>query len=60
MPRRSAARMMLCEDNFFNGETFAEQLESAYDDFKAFLRAKRISCSQKMFTPGLAFELQKV
>ena len=45
--------MMLCEEKFFNGETFAEQLEIAYDDFKDFVRARKIPCSQKMFTPGL-------
>ena len=48
-----SARMMLCEEKFFNGETFAEQLENAYDDFKDFVRARKIPCSQKMFTPGL-------
>ena len=52
--------MMLCDDKFFNGDTFAEQLENAYDDFKAFLRATKISCSQKMFTPGLAFRLNTI
>ena len=46
-------RVMLCEDNVFHGPTFAAQLEHAYGDFKAFLRAKKIPCSQKMFTPRL-------
>ena len=44
---------MLCEDKFFDGDNFREQLESAYDDFKSFTKAKKISHSQKMFTPRL-------
>lgn len=47
-------RVMLCDDKFFDGDTFGQQLENAFDDFKAFLRAKKINCSQKMFTPRFA------
>lgn len=44
---------MLCEDNFWQGNTFAEQLNQAYDDFRSFLRSRKITCSQKRFTPRL-------
>ncbi|CAK9060971.1 unnamed protein product [Durusdinium trenchii] len=49
----ASALVMLCEDKFFDGDNFREQLESAYDDFKSFTKAKKISHSQKMFTPRL-------
>ena len=42
---------MLCDDNFFTGDSFQEQLEVAYEDFMAFTRARKIPHSQKMFTP---------
>ncbi|CAK9005243.1 Septin-type G domain-containing protein [Durusdinium trenchii] len=34
-----ACEVMLCEDKFFDGDNFREQLESAYDDFKSFTKA---------------------
>lgn len=46
-------RVMLCEDNFWQGNTFAQQLNQAYDDFRSFLRSRKIACSQKRFTPRL-------
>ena len=44
---------MLCDDKFFTGNSFPEQLEVAYEDFMAFTRAKKNSHSQKMFTQRL-------
>ena len=50
-------RMMLCEDKYFDGDTFADQLRTAYADFKQFCRTKKIPSSQKMFTPRLVTQL---
>lgn len=44
---------MLCDDNFWPGNTFAEQLSNAYDDFQAFTQTHKIAHSQKCFTPRL-------
>lgn len=51
-------RVMLCDEHFWPGNTFAEQLDNAFADFQNFLRARKIHCSQKRFTPGLATLLQ--
>lgn len=50
-------RTMLCDEGFFEGDTFAKKLDAAYTDFRAFCRARKISCSQPAFTPKLVFWL---
>ena len=46
-------RVMLCDDKFWPGDTFAAQLSNAFDDFQQFTRARKIPHSQKRFTPRL-------
>lgn len=47
-------RIMLCEEGFFGTDQFSKQLDTAYEDFRSFCRARKISCSQPPFTPRLA------
>ena len=46
-------RKMMCDDGVYGDGTLGEKLDRAYEDFRAFCRAKRISCSQPPFTPKL-------
>ena len=50
-------RVMLCDDKFWPGDTFAAQLSNAFDDFQQFTRARKIPHSQKPFTPRLVSRL---
>lgn len=47
----------MCDEGFFGDGNLAKKLDEAYTDFRAFCRARKISCSQPPFTPKLVFWL---
>ena len=53
-----ALRMTILEETtlfgVFGRETFQQQLDEAYKDFRSFLKLNKLRCSQPRFTPGLA------
>lgn len=52
---QSVPRMMLVESGHYGRGSLSAQFDRAYDGFKAFLRSRRVYCSQPPFRPGLAF-----
>lgn len=55
--RMTIIRIIIQETDIFGSwghDSFQRQLDLAFQDFKAFLKEEKITCSQPPFTPGLA------